>query len=285
MTAVPPAPRKEIFSLRDGRPTPIWLTWLEKLRTEFNLGRQDFLIEVQKGNVAGHSLVHKFGRNDAVPNGTWAHVSLIPFDTADFMEAAETVNVVGNNVNDTAGGTGAQTIVVQGIDSTFTELMETITLAGGADSSATSASWWRIHRAWVASSGAYGGNNTGTITIENASTDQLIQIAAGEGQTQYAGWSVPIGKTAYLMSVLITVESGKSVDFRMFTRESFDDVTTSFVPPRLKLHFDGLDAPMFFEPRSPMSAINAKTDIWWECNGSAGSEQVSVDFELLIVDN
>ena len=38
------------------------------------IGHSDFLIEVAKGNVAGHSLVHKFGRNAAVPNGSWEFV-------------------------------------------------------------------------------------------------------------------------------------------------------------------------------------------------------------------
>jgi len=37
----------------------------------------DFLIEVQKGNVKGHSLVHKFGRNDAVPNNSWEGALLV----------------------------------------------------------------------------------------------------------------------------------------------------------------------------------------------------------------
>ena len=43
------------------------------------IGNKDFLIEVQKGNVVGHSMVHKFGRNDAVPNGSWAFVNLLEF--------------------------------------------------------------------------------------------------------------------------------------------------------------------------------------------------------------
>jgi hypothetical protein len=32
---------------------------------------RDFLIEVEKGNISHHFLVHKFGKNSAVANGSW----------------------------------------------------------------------------------------------------------------------------------------------------------------------------------------------------------------------
>lgn len=245
----------------------------------------DFLIEVQKGNVPGHSLVHKFGRNDAVPNGSWEFVNLLGF-TAWPLSAATTVRVKAGNGADTAAGAGAREITIEGIDSNLAELNEAVATAGASASANTSASFWRVHRAWVSSNGVYGAANTAAVVIENsAGGTDLIQIAIEEGQTQFAAWTIPTGKTAYLLSANVTVDTGKNVSFRMFIRENFNDTTAPMKSKRIMLDFQGLDRPMPFVPRSPGTAIPALTDIWWECNGSAGSEQASVDFELLVVDD
>ena len=137
----------------------------------------DFLLEVQRGNVSGFSMLHKFGRNDGVPNGSWEFINLLGF-TAWPLSAATTVRVKLGNANDTADGTGAREITVKGIDSNFNEITEAIATAGTSASSNTSASFWRIHRAWVSACGTYGAANTAAVVIENgAGGTDLIQIA------------------------------------------------------------------------------------------------------------
>jgi len=251
-----------------------------------HFGSQDWWVNVQKGLIPGHSLVHKFGRNDAVPNGSWAFVNLLIF-TAWPLSAATTVRIkAGGNAADTAAGAGAQEVTVQGIDSTLAELSETIATAGASASSATTASFWRVHRAWVSSVGTYGAANTAAITIENSGggTD-LIEIAAGEGQTQFAGWSVPTGKTAYLRSITVTVDAGKAADIRLFTRADYNDAADPMKSKRLRLYFDGVLGVLNYTPASPLGGFAALTDIWFEANGSGAQTEVSVDFELLVVDD
>jgi len=250
------------------------------------IGHTDFLIEVQKGNIAGHSIIHKFGRNDSVPNGTWAFINLLGATTHP-LTAATTVRVKAGNGADTAAGAGAREITIQGIDSNLAEISEAVATAGASASGNTTASFWRVHRAWVSSCGTYGAANTAAVVIENsAGGTDLIQIATEEGQTQYGGWTVPTGKTAYLLSSSVTVDSGKEVDFKLNTRADFNDASSDpFKSVRLNTFFDRLAAPHTLQPRSPSSPIPALTDIWWEARGSAGTEAVSVDFELLIVDD
>ncbi len=251
------------------------------------LGNKDFFVEVQKGNVAGHAMVHKFGKNGAVPNNTFEHVS-IGSGATSFLSAATTVRVKAGNANDTAGGNGAQAITVIGIDTTLAEVSENLVTAGGTASSNSSASFWRVYRAYVAnaSCGTYGAANTAAVVIENSGggTD-LITIATEEGQTQYAGYTVPLGKTAYWLGAHIMVDSAKAADVRMLMRKNFNDVTTPFEPIRLVNYWDGLAGHMNFQPRSP-GKFEALTDIWFEAEGSSGSAtEVSVDFELLLVDD
>jgi hypothetical protein len=232
-------------------------------------------------------MVHKYGRNDAVPNGSWAHVSLLPFSVANFRTSASTVRIkAGGDAADTAAGAGAQSVSVVGIDSNFDETTEDIATNGASASSATTASFWRIHRAYVTGVGTYGVANTGDITIEDSGgSADLIKIAAGEGQTQYAGYTIPNGKTGYLLSVHVTVDSNKTANIRCFTRENIDDTSAPMSPKRLRLFWDGVQQRFSYKPNGPELSLNQKSDIWFEAYGDGAVSAVSVDFELLLVDN
>ena len=249
-------------------------------------GTTDFYLEVSKGNIFGHSLVHKFGRNDSVPNGSWAFITLLG-QTAWPLSAATTVRIkAGGNVADTAAGAGAREITVQGIvATTFAEESEILVPAGVSASTATLKSFWRIHRKWVSSCGTYGGANVGPILLENgAGGTDIITLAADEGQTQDALFTIPAGKTGYLVSVHVTVDSNKPTDLRCFVRNNMDDTTPPVSSKRLKLYWDGITNSLDYRPFSPELQISEKSDIWFEGKGAAVSE-VSVDFELLLVDN
>ena len=248
---------------------------------------RDFLIEVMKGNVAKHSMVHKFGYNGAVPNGSWAHVSTTPFSTANFRQSAIAMRVKsGGNVADTAAGAGAREVTIQGIDSNFAETSEAVATAGASASSATTATFWRVHRAWVSATGTYTGNNTGDVVIEDSGGGaDFITIQAGEGQTQYTGWTVPTGKIASLTSVHVTVDSNKTANVRCFTRHDIDTVAAPMSAKRLKLYWDGLEQHFQYIPKGPELSIPAKGDIWFEAYGDGAVSAVSVDFELLVVED
>jgi hypothetical protein len=254
--------------------------------TQSPTSARDFLIEVQEGNLAGLAVVNKFGRNDAVPNGSWEFVSLLGL-TSWPLSAPTAVRIkAGGNAADTAAGAGAREVTVQGIDSDFNEVSEAVATAGAAASLATTISFWRIHRAWVSSAGTYGAANTDDIVVENSGggTD-LIEIAAGEGQTQFGGWTVPVGKTAYLLAAEMRVDSNKSANIRMFTRENIDVVSAPVSSKRIRLFFDGVSGEFHYDPPGTGKLINEKSDIWFEAFGDGGVVEVSCDFTLLVVDN
>lgn len=250
------------------------------------LGDQKFLIEVQQGKVAGCSMVHKFGRNGSVPDGTWEFVNRLGF-TDWPLPAATTVRIkAGGDVADTAAGAGAREVTVQGIDDSFNEASEAIATAGAGASAATSTSFWRIHRAWVSAIGTYGAANTGAVTIENSGggTD-LIEIGgAGKGQTQFAAWTVPIAKTAYLLGMHIQVDTNKSANVRAYTRADIDDTVAPMKSKRLKLFF-AVKGDMRYVPEGPELIIPAKSDFWVEASGDGAACAVTVNFELLVVDD
>ncbi|KKM76613.1 hypothetical protein LCGC14_1378350 [marine sediment metagenome] len=259
---------------------------LVRIRDLLALGGKDFLIEVQKGNIAGHSMVHKFGRNDNVPMNSWAFINLLGF-TDWPLSAPTTVRIkAGGDAADVAGGAGAREITVLGLDDSFNEVEEAIATNGVNVSAATATAFWRIYRAWVSAVGTYGVANTTAVTVENSGggTD-VIQIGAGEGQTQFGGWTVSLGKSAYLMSLHMHVDSKKIANIRMFTREDIDDVVAPMKSKRLKLFFDGVIGNVPYRAKGPEIKIPQKTDIWLEAFGDAATAEVACDFELLVVDN
>jgi hypothetical protein len=71
----------------------------------------------------------------------------------------------------------------------------------------------------------------------------------------------------------------------MYTRADINDTTAPMKSKRLMLYFDGIVGVMNFTPRSPGSGILALSDVWWECRGGGAQTEVSVDFELLVVDD
>lgn len=252
------------------------------------IGHTDFLIEVQKGNVVGHKLVHKFGRNADVDTGTvpediWATGGLMNWPTS-----AAVVSVVSDDADDDGNpttNTGAQTLTIEGLDASFDELTETITL-NGVGAVTTAASFIRVNRAFVATTGTYHGTNEGTL-IGTISAATQFTIGPGFGQTQVGRYTVPNGKTAYLLFIAITVDEKKSgATVQMFQNPSADDTSQPFSgAQRLVIEFDTVSGQEILPFGSPRS-FAGKTDLWFEIpTVGADSTPVDVDFELLLVDD
>ena len=243
---------------------------------------------IRRGLIQGASLVHKFGRNSGVPNGSWEGVLQA---TAQFtwLQAATTVRVkAGGNVADDGTssplGAGAQAVTIQGLDATGVEVSETVTTAGAAASAYTTTEFIRVYRAWVSAAGTYTGNNTANIMIEDGSND-LILIAAGEGQTQFCGYTIPLGKTGYLASVLVQADGAKAADFRLFTRENILETSAPYTAKRLKYYWDGVLGVSVVRTLTPILRIPALTDIWIEAQGGSVGTEVTADMEIVLYDD
>ena len=243
---------------------------------------------IRRGLVDGASLVHKFGRNSGVPNGSWEGVLQV---AAQFpwLTAATTVRIKagGDAADDGTSsplGAGAVEVTVQGLNAAGAEITETLTTAGVSASASTTAEFLRVYRAWVSTAGAYTGANVDDIVIENtAGTTDLIMIAATEGQTQFCGYTIPAGKVAYLASVIVQADAAKAADFRLYTRENANNATAPYTAKRLKFYWDGVIGQVAVQPMTPLLTLTAWTDIWVEAQGSAITE-VTADMELIVFD-
>jgi hypothetical protein len=246
-----------------------------------SMSNGNFMLEVAKGNIAGHSFVNKFGRNADVDTGAneniWDGGGLYSWPTT-----AQVHDLVSTSVNDASAGTGARTVQVYGLDSTYTEITETVTM-NGTTNVATSNSYLRIYRMVVKSAGSLG-LNEGIISA-TGQTDATVsaQISATYNQTLMAIYTVPLNKTGYIYSFFASMNrntTSGAMDILFCARPDGEVM-------QVKAHSGGVGSgtshyhhnyhvPLKFE---------AKTDLIMVSSVSANNTDVSGGFDLLLVED
>lgn len=245
----------------------------------------DHALDIARGFSGGQKGVSKFGAN---PNVTASSTEDISFSgIINWLTAATTIRIkAGGNSADDSAGLGAQQVIIEGLDSNWNEVSETLTTNGASASSASSTSFIRINRAYVGNVGTYTGANEGNIVIENsAGGTDLITIEAARGQSQTSQYTVPAGKTAYLLSIRIGSTTAKASDILFWQRRNADDVTTPFTGKRLIRGFlgvsDSRDIDFEAYPSFP-----AKTDLWANITtGSGATGAGEIAYDLILVDD
>ena len=146
---------------------------------------------VALGQVEGWQSFRKFGQNDGVVSGAEEMWSIgtprvLPTSAGQF-------SAVSSSAEDTlTSGTGAWTLVIEGLDSNYKVISETINMAGLTPVLSTRSDWLRINRAYNVTAGT-NQRNVGNITISIGGNAQAY-VQAEEGQTQQTHYTVPDGK-------------------------------------------------------------------------------------------
>lgn len=240
----------------------------------------DWAINISAGDVAGSSYIEKFGMNvdvDTNKETIWDGGGIY-----SYISTAETVAITSTSGADSAAGTGARTVEIQGLDATHTLVYETLTVGGGAGTQ----EFLRIFRANVVTAGT-SGINEGTVSITSSGTSTVLaQIgvdgtgsnAAGRGQTFMALYTVPAGKTAYLTQW--TVGCGK---------QNTDAVATFLAKPEGSAwnakDIITVSATTYAKDYKIPLQFTEKTDIEVRAYSTTNNSLVSSSFNLLLIDN
>jgi hypothetical protein len=142
-----------------------------------------------------------------------------------FPAAALQMTVSSTSANDTSSGTGARTVVIQGLDANYNEVTETVTLNGQTAVTMT-ASLLRVNYAYVATAGsgdsAAGDIYIGTGTVTAGVPATTYDIIKFDYNTTITGsYTIPAGYTGYVSEGLFSSgQSGGSnqVQGRLLTR-------------------------------------------------------------------
>ena len=239
----------------------------------------DFFHEVSDGNVTGHSMVRKFGHNIDVGlsvETVWSGGGLYTFPTS-----AETLELISSDAQDTVTtGTGARTVILFGLDASCNEISETVNM-NGTGGVTTSAAFLRLHRAYVVLVGS-NESNVGNITIDNTSSSQVLGlIEANEGQTENGFFTIPAGKTGFIIGVIPTVTRKQSgaAEFNLFIREdgeAWRDRATYNASGGGGSVAVGLIAPI---------RVESQGDIEARCIATATNTRCAIEFTILLADN
>jgi hypothetical protein len=241
-----------------------------------------FELQVARGQIQGHRNVTVFGFNgdvDQTQVSVWPLPSLITFPAAALQ-----MTVSSTSANDTAAGTGARTVVVQGLDANYNEVTETVTL-NGQTAVTMSASLLRVNYAYVATAGS--GNSaagdiyigTGTVTAGVPATTYDI-IKFDYNTTTTGSYTVPAGYTAYVSQGLFSTgqPSGTTqVQGRLLTR-GLNNIRMTAALTTLN---NGVANYVFEYPL----AVPEKTTIEATAIASANNNAVSSMFIILLVKN
>lgn len=255
-------------------------------------GGADFRFEVSRGNVAGLSIIHKFGRNTQV--GT----SIAPVCNGGFYRTptgTTTLEVISSSADDSASGTGLQEVTLEYLDTNFDLQAGTIETNGLTASTQTISGIKRLVRAYGSRSGTYATSSSasqhGTITVRESGGGNawgtLTEVVSGfgAGQSLIGAYTVPRGHTAYILSQTVSIEFNKTVDLYFFKRENANDIT----PPysgimRVQNIFIGKSGLIELE-HFTYESFPEYTDIGFMANVASGTADVSVEFEMLLADN
>jgi hypothetical protein len=225
-------------------------------------------IPIASGDVTGYSHINKFGySNDLLTLSTiWDGETIYAYSTSAGVVTVESDAAT----NDDDGAV----IEVQGLDSSYNLVTQDITISGATGTGTTDLI--RIFRARVKAAAAGETTNVGEIDID---IDGALRarILEGNGQTLMAVYTVPAGKTGYLLNLTLSVDKNVDAIFQLMA-QTHDNGAIN-----IKGQFGTFGTP--FDHNYPVPLRFAeKTDI--EVRADAGSTcGGGATFDIILVDN
>ena len=251
----------------------------------------DFGVDVAKGEVPGHTVIQKFGRNSAVSS------SFVPICLSGFYRTPTSntaLEVVSTDVDDTFLGAGARTIYYEGlqVQSGSLVVVSDVVELDGTTPVALPDSLIRLYRWYVASSGVYAsqsaGSHQGDITIQESGAGNVWAKIENNGfpraQSQIGAYTVPTGYTAYVSKISYSVESDKEADILMFKREGVLNTSAPYNAMTLVTEINSATGNYTVEYRTPLK-FEEETDFGFLGKLKANTGPMTVDFEIKLVQN
>jgi len=147
-------------------------------------------------NVSLHTV---FGNNDTVGT-TYELITNLDATPTQLGTSGDGIEVVGGSTDDdgSPAGTGAQTVKVKGLDTSFNIKEASLTLDGTTIVEQGDTTWTFINEAYITAAGT-GLAAAGTLTFSNdAAGNNIGLIEAGDYGIRNCWWKVPAGHTGYV---------------------------------------------------------------------------------------
>ena len=218
-------------------------------------------IPIAAGLVDGYSHINKFGHTGDDINGTTTI-----WDGSNGVYVWPTAAGV---VSVASASQAGETVVVEGLDVNYNIVSEETTIGG-----TTTAEFYRIYRAYMT-----GDTNESDVTFQIGGTTYAI-ILADNGQTLMTTYTVPAGKTAYLMQLTCTMDKTNAPTYFRLMSRPVDNGTAFNVKSQLGSQGGN---PVNFEYAVPLKFLE-KTDIKVDVI-TQGAVGCGATYDLILVDN
>lgn len=246
-------------------------------------GSTDFLLEVGKGNVPGHETFNLRGSNPLV--GTTLEDVWDPGGVLVYPTANESWELVSADVNDTAAGTGAQEVTIRYLDDTYAEQTAAVVATNGGTVSTGITDGFRLIDMRVTAAGS-SAENEGDLTLQvtgGGNTRGQINFstvfAFGENRNLDAHYTVPLGKTAILISFFNDINKNEDCHFYMRRTAGDDGIfKTMFTSSVYQSEF-GMNV------NGGSEQLDEKTDLKITCVSSNTNAIATIFAQLLVIDN
>ena len=243
-----------------------------------------FLDAVAFGLVDGYGIVNKFGHNPEATTGEdmWPGGGAYTF----YPTNAQSVWAVSDSASDDTSSTGAHTVIFYGLDSDWLEASETVTM-DGATSVALTNTYNRLFRGVVLTIGT-AESNVGNISVTNSAGVVGIYIAASDGQTQQAIYTIPADKSAVFKKGYVALRNdtfqGESGDFKWQMR--LNNGTTGAWQTKGQMGLVNIGSSWWqYEYSGPAGIIPGKTDIRIIQSNATDTMDSVAGYDLLLKDN
>jgi len=233
-------------------------------------GRSEpFELQVARGQIPYHQAVSIFGYQSTVGTGTpvtiWENAVEYVFPTV-----AAQLTIVSTSASDTS----ALSVIIQGLDSGYNLITETIALNGTTNVTSVN-SYLRVNQVICSN-----GNNVGTITFKQG-TNIVAQINATIGRSQNAWYTVPANYSLYIRSVnIFTSENGGGNNYSNFRVQVNNRMTgASFI--LLQAAF----APTYSVERVIPFQYTQQTDVRWQVSVGTGTSAIGAIIQAYLIAN
>lgn len=248
--------------------------------------QEPYELQVSKGQIAGATALYKFGFNPDI-NGTeetvWGTGGNYPY-----LTSASTVYISSSSTADSNGGTGANTVTVEGVDGSYNAKSVTVNMNGQTQVQVGDASsWLRVNRIFVATSGS-GGTAAGDIYVANSGVSSGVptgvtyaHVIQGANQSQIAVYTVPAGYSLYLDDVTFT-----SAILLANKRVTASFVTRGFGSNTFRTRIiQTMQSALLVLPLTYPLKVEEKTDVECRAFSDTTNVEVGASFQGILIKN
>lgn len=229
---------------------------------------EPFELQVSRGQIPGHSVLHKFG---AVPSMSINTTGTI-WDINDTLYPWSALTTASTLTVDRASASDANKVItIQGLDADYKQISENVTLTN-ATGNATTQSFIRVYRAFMHNGSAA---NVGNIDIK-ISTTIIARITAGKAQTLMGVYTVPAGYSLYLTQGVMSVQSGADATGNFFIRYGGESAF------RIAHTFEVASAEYFYAFHAPFK-LPEKSDIDIRADLRSNNARITAAFDAYLI--